>query len=1314
MKNVILLFSLLAFVVGSVFAQNDEYTDYDTASATYTGPTIGVDGAFGVYGDVSTCAVTHTVSFPGNAIAMWVDVEYNMISDNSAQMAYQRSQLWCTAPGGSNEPTVYSGTGYAYDTMSYNRTGLDIAYGIVGFFLGGAIDFELHTGSNHWSVPDGTCTTDKIWVEDGSYTVSLIYLKPGSPGLPSNPVPADAQLLVGLDDDLSWGMDGVQTGYKVYFGTTNPPVFADSIGSTATSAMYDPGTLTANTEYFWQIVTTNGVNQSPGKVWSFKTACDAPVYPYFEGFEDYTAPALPDCWVGLTNGNIYSTVETVSGTYNSHTGSMAIAFKSGDYINTDDSIFLVLPKVGTIADKWIQVWGKNALDFGPWSSTLYEFPYTIGTMSDPLDYTTFEPFQTYVPGEFYEPMEAFFKYYAGTDEYIAILAEPDFGQWLNIDDITVDLLPSCIKPLDLMTTEVQAEQATFSFTDLNPSPEFQVAYDTVGFDPNISGTFEIVTTNPFTITGLSSASYYDFYVRAICGVGDTSEWSYPIEVITECLPFAVPFFEDFGEWPISYLDPYIPPLCWLTIDIHGGEFGGVGFDNYEAYTGACVWMSPEGDVAAELILSGPELSVGINTLRTTFWAKTSSDTQDSGLIVGTITDPLDETTFTPYDTITGLTEEYQLVKVYFHNYVGTDNYIAWRHNSAEHPLLSVRIDDITVETIPACVEPYRPYADGMTASAAWINWIDPVETATDWEVEVGPIGFTLGSGTNTYSPTGTAGEMQSYEMTGLNAATVYDAYIRTNCGGGSFSVWEGPVTFMTGFASATLPYAEDFETGLGNTVNSFDNNTDFAIVSDLAYSGDSSVMSDPAFMENYTENALFLNGIFDLTAKADQMLTFWHIPKTDGNYGHCFVEISTDGGATFDALPISTYFGGGNYYVPTSYNPDVLPAFDETSYPEYGTSSSTQPDSSWWRKEYFDLSDYSAESSVVFRFRHYKGYSAHPGWWIDDIAIGDKGTPGFSIAPLAINEDASATMPVASVDLTAANAGAFPASYTADVVYLNETVLLDENFDAGTVPAGWTVNDNLNDGLTWLPSNNTSGYSFNGTYHMVAFSNLTASDGVLMEEELLTPAYDLTTYSYATMECLLSFDADYTVGDTARVFVYDGADWVMIAEYTTDVTRLTYNQPPSYYKKSFDVSAYMNSAFQMKFWYTDGGTRAYYMAVDDVKLRVSTSDPIGWLSIDGLEQSGGTALPDSDMYPSSVNVKMDATGLAVGTYNAEILVTSTDAGNPSTTIPVTFNVVAGSTISGNVVYDNTGMTAMDGATVELRDASDAVVVLNNY
>jgi hypothetical protein len=73
------------------------------------------------------------------------------------------------------------------------------------------------------------------------------------------------------------------------------------------------------------------------------------------------------------------------------------------------------------------------------------------------------------------------------------------------------------------------------------------------------------------------------------------------------------------------------------------------------------------------------------------------------------------------------------------------------------------------------------------------------------DLEYGEFGFEPGTGTtinNVVSP---------YTLGGLTSGTVYDFYVRKDCGGGDTSVWAGPFAFNTAFEPVTPTYVESFE-----------------------------------------------------------------------------------------------------------------------------------------------------------------------------------------------------------------------------------------------------------------------------------------------------------------------------------------------------------------------------------------------------------------------------------------------------------------------------------------------------------------------
>jgi hypothetical protein len=118
------------------------------------------------------------------------------------------------------------------------------------------------------------------------------------------------------------------------------------------------------------------------------------------------------------------------------------------------------------------------------------------------------------------------------------------------------------------------------------------------------------------------------------------------------------------------------------------------------------------------------------------------------------------------------------------------------------------IDDVVVEAAPTCMAPTNLVVTPGSTSAE-IDWTE-AGTATQWIVEYGPQGFTLGTGISV--PVGS----KPATLTPLTVNTSYSFYVRADCGGGDLSAWSSVKNFSTTQIPATLPFTEDFELGFGD------------------------------------------------------------------------------------------------------------------------------------------------------------------------------------------------------------------------------------------------------------------------------------------------------------------------------------------------------------------------------------------------------------------------------------------------------------------------------------------------------------------
>ncbi|MDG1238337.1 MAG: lamin tail domain-containing protein, partial [Flavobacteriales bacterium] len=87
--------------------------------------------------------------------------------------------------------------------------------------------------------------------------------------------------------------------------------------------------------------------------------------------------------------------------------------------------------------------------------------------------------------------------------------------------------PSCPNPSGLTATNITSTIADIAWTAGGTETAWNVDYGAPGFTP---GTGTNITTNPYSLTGLSGNTSYDIYIQADCGSGDVSAWVGPVSI----------------------------------------------------------------------------------------------------------------------------------------------------------------------------------------------------------------------------------------------------------------------------------------------------------------------------------------------------------------------------------------------------------------------------------------------------------------------------------------------------------------------------------------------------------------------------------------------------------------------------------------------------------------------------------------------------------------------------------------------------------------------------------------------------------------
>ncbi len=143
--------------------------------------------------------------------------------------------------------------------------------------------------------------------------------------------------------------------------------------------------------------------------------------------------------------------------------------------------------------------------------------------------------------------------------------------------------PTCFIPVNLNVTNVTFDAAILSWTETTtptPATNWNVEIVPAGTEP--TGVGMPVTDNPYTATGLTPETSYDYYVQADCGNGDTSFWAGPFNFVTpaSCIVVSNVNFTNvnFNSGQVNWTDtnPVLPIGGWDVEYSFSGFVQGTG------------------------------------------------------------------------------------------------------------------------------------------------------------------------------------------------------------------------------------------------------------------------------------------------------------------------------------------------------------------------------------------------------------------------------------------------------------------------------------------------------------------------------------------------------------------------------------------------------------------------------------------------------------------------------------------------------------------------------------------------------------------
>ena len=389
--------------------------------------------------------------------------------------------------------------------------------------------------------------------------------------------------------------------------------------------------------------------------------------------------------------------------------------------------------------------------------------------------------------------------------------------------------PACLKPieLDTITVGVTTNSIAIEWTTGSLEQYWLVQYKKAS-ESEWKFVPDSVKTPSYTITGLDASSLYNIRVASWCDPQDSTDvtdYCAPISIATECVAIAsFPWSENFDAISAaaqSYGTPseQVLPTCWSAVNTST-------YSSYKNYPTVFYYSSYPGyanstpnslrfysyygssyDPQDQYAIL-PEMD-GISDLRIRLNARAYStgSSYDAAFAIGVMTDPADTSTFVFVDSIKPASTTYAPFEIRFNEYAGAGKYIAIKMDKATSAVTThgFFIDDVIVDPIPSCDEAKGLAVDTIGATIAVLKWDN--EASGAWKYA-----YALASAAEPADDAFVAITDTFVQLSGLTDNAQYKFYLRHDCGSDVYSP-SISISFQTKQLPATVPYANDFESG---------------------------------------------------------------------------------------------------------------------------------------------------------------------------------------------------------------------------------------------------------------------------------------------------------------------------------------------------------------------------------------------------------------------------------------------------------------------------------------------------------------------
>ena len=534
---------------------------------------------------------------------------------------------------------------------------------------------------------------------------------------------------------------------------------------------------------------------------SFTTACGIiSTFPYAENFESFAASTAPTCWdnSASTSETLSSNPERIWGVYEYGGNKMIRMYNY--YVKSGQAV-INTPAIALPAEAY-----ELSFDYAH-TASCGAMVVRIST-DDGANWTALEPSYAKTssgtsyddPGTFQEAVVNLAAY-AGQTILIQFYSVANYGSGaIFVDNIDIHKAPSCIKPqgLEAILTKGDGSVATLSWSAGASEEAWVVEYSR---NADMSEAISLPASDTaLAISGLLSDSIYYARVKAVCDATDQSDWSAQISFIptnaiiindSTASSSYVPFYGYYADYSANsqFIVPAaeIEALMWDSItkltfystsSYPNASWGSAQWEVYIAPTNASSLSALNDWSKMSLAKSAGTLSVVNSQMVITL--DHPFVYEGGNLVIG-----FKQVTAGSGSSCTWYGKTGASGSSY---YSYTSYYSTSSNTSTFRP--KVRFDYIEGAE-PSCYKVKDFVVSGITASSATIGWTNGSEDQDAWQIVYScDPNFDIAEAT----PVDIASN--PYPLAGLLTDTLYNVYVRANCGEGGYSAWNS-ISFRT-------------------------------------------------------------------------------------------------------------------------------------------------------------------------------------------------------------------------------------------------------------------------------------------------------------------------------------------------------------------------------------------------------------------------------------------------------------------------------------------------------------------------------------